>query len=165
MLFGSINGQNSIAAANGTDSLAGTDTDDGTGSPDEITLSTLLKPSDCTAERSLLARPPLKRKHGFYWLPPPVLSSWYSLHPARTSEIIKKQRLVDSWRLDGLGAEGYVKKIVAHYNKGRMLPGMADLYFLSAPVARNTAGQRCAGASAAASCELGYSCVPRRQLR
>ena len=36
MLFGSINGQNSIAAANGTDSLAGTDTDDGTGSPDEI---------------------------------------------------------------------------------------------------------------------------------
>ena len=126
MLFGSINGQNSIAAANGTDSLAGADKGDGTGSPHEITLDTL-EALGLYSGKELTGEATLKTE------------AWLYLAPS--TRALKLVQLASGTHLE-------IIKIVAQYNKGQYI-GRGRLYSLSLH-RPHAAGQRCAGAPAAA---------------
>ena len=137
MLFGSINGQNSIAAANGTDSLAGTDTDDGTGSPHEITLDTL-EALGLYSGKELTGEATLKTEAWLYLAPSTRALTLVQLASGTHLEIIKNSGSWTLVRLTALGAEGYVKKSSLNTIKGN-ISGAAD-YIPSRSIARTQQG-------------------------
>lgn len=152
MLFGSINGQNSIAAANRTDSLAGTDTDDGAGSPNEITLDTL-KNLGLYSGKELTGEATLKTEAWLYLAPSTRALKLVQLASGTHLEIIKNSGSWTLVRLTALGAEGYVKKSSLNTIKGN-ISGAAD-YIPSRSIARTQQGSDVLALQQRL-CELGY---------